>query len=875
MTRPPRVAVWLIEATVAEPAREFLLGDLDEQFGRLAPGDGRRASRWYWRQALSAAWHVGVRGRRNPRNPHRRPGDSPMRQMLSDVRFALRLLVRQPLYAAVATVSLTIAIAANGLVFGLVDNLVLNPFQFPDAGRLVSVGSTFPRLDAGEGFIEQHSPAEIDDFRRASTLRDVAAFDLGNRAVSNGSAAERVFTVLALDDPLPAMGQPPVHGRGFSSEELAPGGPMVAIISHRLWTGMFGADADIIGRTITVNSQSRTVVGVTARGSTLIGADLWIPWAAVSSNVPRNRRQFTVIARLAPGATIDEANGELQAIAARTTTQFAGQFPEYEGWRLRAVPWTEALTGQAIGPARILLGAGLLVLLIACANLTSLMLTRLNARRREVAVRYALGAGGWQVMRLMLVESLVIAALSTGFGLLLAAALLPRVAALLPAQLANLGAPAIDLRVVVYAGLAALAAAVITTTVPMWQARRAQPQSALKEGVTTTGGRQRLRQTLVVAELSLAVILLVGAGLLLRSYARIQSIDPGFKTDHMLTMRLTLAWERFGSPGATQTFFKEFVDRLEALPEVEAAAATSQFPPEQPFSLQFRVDGTAPAGDTLPTALLTTVTPGYFDVMGVPLLAGRTLDVSDRAGSPEVAVVNEAFANRFLGGRSSGTILVGGDTSVEIVGVVANTRNNSLLRPPVPEIFASIDQTPTNNQLFLLLRTTTDPVSALPAVRRTLAEMDPDQPLYLIQTMEEAMAGSVSSQRIGLTLVGAFAIAALVIACVGVYGVISYWVATRTREIGIRMALGASAGQVTGLVARETVRLVAIGSAIGIAGGVALARLAESQLYETSAADPVALAGVALVLALVGITAGYVPSRRAAGVDPVNVLRAE
>jgi putative ABC transport system permease protein len=875
MPAPPRLAERLLERTVPEQAREFLLGDLREQFSHRAASGVGRARRWYWRQALGAVWHLARSRRHAASNPHTQPGDSEMRQTVTDLGYALRILVRQPFYAAVAALSLAIAIGANGLVFGLVDNLVLNPFQFPNAGTLVSIGSTFPRLNADEGFIEQHSPAEIEDFRRASSLVNLAAFDLGNRAVSNGVTSERVFTVLAVDDPLPAMGQPAALGRGFAADELTPGGPMVAIISHRLWSSLFGADPQIVGKTIQVNSQSRTVVGVTAPGSTLLGADLWIPLGLAPSGYPRNRRQFTLVARLAPGASIDDANAELATIAARTVSQYGDQFPEYEGWRLRIATWTEAVTGQAMGPARILIGAGILVLLIACANLTSLMLTRLNVRRREIVLRYALGAGGWQVTRLLLFESLAIAAAATATGLLLARAILPSIVGLLPARIANMGQPEIDLRVAGYAALVGLLAAAVTTVAPVWQARRASLGGVLKDGATTTGGRQRLRQTLVVAELTLAVVLLVGAGLLLRSYARIQQIDPGFRTDHLLTMRLTLAWERFSSPGAAQQFFHEFVSRLRELPEVEHAAATSQFPPEQPFSLQFRIEGAPETGDTLPTALLTTVTPGYFDVMGIPVLNGRPLDESDRPDRPDVAVVNEAFVDRHLDGRPTGRILIGGETTVDIVGVVANTRNNSLLRPPVPEIFATIDQAPGNNQLFLVVRTTTDPQSALPAVRRALAEMDPDQPLYLIQTMDEALAGSVSSQRIGLTLVGAFAAAALVIACVGVYGIIAYWVSTRSREIGIRMALGASARQVTGLVARQTVRLVAIGAGLGVTAGIALARLAESQLYETSATDPVALAGVTFVLAVVGIAAGYVPSRRAAGVDPVDVLRAE
>jgi len=799
-----------------------------------------------------------------------------MRLLWFDSRLALRQLAREPLYAAIGALSLAIAIGANGLVFGLVDNLVLNPFQFPEVDRIVSVGSAFPRLNVDEGFIEQHSPVEIDDFRRASTLEHIAAFDLGNRAVSNGTTTERVFTVLALDDPLPAMGQPAELGRGFSAEELARGGPAVAVISHRLWSTMFGSDPAIIGGSIQMNGMPRTVVGVTAPGSTLLGADLWIPWGGASTDVPRNRRQFTVIARLAPGATLAQANAELATVAARTKTEFGGQFPEYDGWSLRAVTWTEAITGQARGPAWMLLGAGLLVLLIACANLTSLMLTRLNARRREVAVRFALGASGWQVARLLLIESLTLAVVGAGLGLFVAQASLGPIIAMLPAQLANLGQPEIDLRAIAYTGWIALFAALLTTAFPAWQARRTAPQVSLRDGVTSSGGRQRLRRVLVVTELTMAVILLVGASLLLRSYTRIQNVDPGFRVDHLLTMRLTLAWERFGDPGATQVFFREFVDRLNALPEVERAAAASQFPPQQPFSIPFFVEGAEAPATTLPTALVTLVTPGYFEVLGVPLRGGRALTDADRRGAPIAVVVNEAFVDRFLDGRPGGRLLIGNDRlPADVVGVAANTRNNTLLRPPEPEIFVTIDQGPSNNQLFLLLRTTTDPRSALPIVRRTLAGMDPDQPLYLIQTMEQALAGSVSTQRISLSLVGTFAVAALLIACIGVYGVVAYWVATRSREIGIRMALGASASQVSRLVVRETLKLVGLGAALGLAGGVALGRIAESQLYQTTSTDPQALIGVTLVLVLISAVAGYVPARRALRVDPVRVLRAE
>ncbi|HUF46978.1 MAG TPA: ADOP family duplicated permease [Vicinamibacterales bacterium] len=876
MARPPRLSSWLLARTLGWSRHEFLLGDLDEEFMRRAGRAPVRARLWYTRQAFLAVWHVGFRARHRGAAHPVRQGDSMARQIRADVRYALRLLVRQPFYSAVAVSSLALAVAANGLVFGLVDNLVLNPFSFPDGDRLVSVGSTFPRLSADEGFIEQHSPAEIDDMRRADSLVHVAAFDLGNRAVSTPTSAENAFTALIVDDPLPAMGQPPALGRGFTAEELTPGGPSVAIISHGLWTRLYGAAPDIIGRAILVNSQARTVVGVTARESSLLGSDLWIPWGGQTTAVPRNRRQFTVIARLAPGVSLAAANTELSTVALRTTTEFGGQFPEYEGWRLRAVTWTEALTGQARGPAMLLLGAGLLVLLIACANVTSLMLTRLTARRREIAVRLALGAGTMQVARLLTIESLAIAGLATAIGLLAAQAAIGPVVAMLPNQIANFGSPEIDLRVIGYAALVGLLAALVTPLVPVVQARRPALQDALRDGGTSTVGRQRLRTALVVAELTLAVVLLVGASLLLRSYARIQNVDPGFRSDQVLTMRMTVAWERFSGAGAAQEFFADFIGQLRALPEVETAAATSQFPPQLSFSMQFRVDGAPQTTETLPNAAVTVISSGYFDVLGVALRHGRLLDDRDRAGAPTAVVVNEAFAARFLDGASSGRLLVGAQsTAAEVVGVVADTRNNTLLRPPQPEMFVTMEQAGANNQFFLIVRTTTEPMAALPAIRRTLTAMNPDQPLYLIQTLDQAIAGSLASQRISLALVAAFAAGALIVACVGVYGIVSYWVATRAREIGIRIALGASARQVMALVVGETSRLVAMGLLFGLVGGVLLGQLARTQLYETTPVDPVALAGVVAILAFVSLLAGYLPARRALGVNPVTVLRSE
>lgn len=872
----PRVLRWLASGMAVGREREFVLGDIDEAFTDRAGRHGRHAAtRWYWRQVTGLAVRRLAR-RRAARPAVRHKGDSIMRATLQDLGYAVRLLSRQPSYAAVAILSLALAIGANGLVYGLVDTMVLNPFQFPEPDRLVSIGSAFPKLNQPEGFIEQHSTLEVEDFRRAETLRPFASFDIGNRAISNGNQAERLLTALVLDDPLPALGRPAHLGRGFTADELAPGGPPVAIVSHRIWRGLFSSDAGIVGRVVQVNSEPRTVVGVMDSGTSLLGTDMWIPWGGDPLLVPRNRRQFTVVARLAPGRTLDDANAELRTIAGRTTTEHAARFPEYEGWRLRAVPWAEAVTGQARGFVGLLLGAGVLVLLVACANLSSLMLARLSGRRREIAVRYALGAGGWQVTRLLLFESLLLASAAGVLGAVVAYVAMGPLSALMPDRVVSaLTTPAINTRALLYCAAAAIAAALITTLVPAWQARRADTHQALREsGAGAGGGRQRLRRTLVVAELALAVVLLIGAGQMLVSFARVQQSDAGFDMQGVATMRLTLAAERYGQADLSNRFFNELVNRVAALPGVTAAAAASQFPPAENFRIQFTVVGREISAETIPTAFVNTITPGYFEVLGIPLRHGRLLGPGDRDGAPMAALVNEAFVRRFLDGRPEGRLLVGRNQDpVEIVGVVGDARNRSMLRPADPEMFATIDQVGGSNQYFVLARTTGDPDLVVAPIRKVLSELDPDQPLYAIQSMETAVAGALFPQRVSLVLVGVFAVGAMLVAALGVYGVVAFFVASRTREIGIRVALGATAGRITRVIVGQTMWLLVAGAVLGVAGGAYVASLASRLLYESPAVDVSAVAGVLGVLVFVGLLASWFPSRRAHRVDPIRALR--
>lgn len=801
-----------------------------------------------------------------------------MRNLLQDVRFATRLFAANKVFTAIAVLSLAVAIGAGTLVYGIADALVFNPFPFRDSDRLISIGSAFPRIEGAEGFIEQHSIPEINDFRGARTLQRVAAFDFGNRAVSNGKGqAERYFTAFVLDDLFPVLDQAPALGRGFTAEELAPGGPEVVIISHHVWRSLFKGDPGIIGRPILVNSIPRTVVGIAPDGPRVLGADVWMPWGQDPIQAPRNGRQFTLLARLAPGATMEEAAAELAAMASRIEQDHGAEFPEYVGWRVRPATWNEAVTGQSRPAAWIMLGAGAFVLLLACANLAGLILARLSGRQREFSLRLALGSGRARLVRMLLVESLMLALAGAALGVVIAWLGLDGVGSLLPRQVASYAPPLeINTRLLIFSVLVAILTAIAVAAIPAWHASRMDPQASLKDGMTHSGSRsrQRARGALVIAEVMMAVVLLTGASLLLRSFVKLQQAPAGFDSNGVLTMRLTLAYERYlGDPSTV--FFRELVDRIEAVPGVEAAAAASQFPPSESFTSRFEVEGRPATGDALPTALKTVITPNYFKVLGMPMLSGRPLNPGDREGGPQALVVNRAFADRFLDGGTTGRLRFPKGDWQEIVGVVVNARNTTLTRPAEPEIFVPAGNATPSNQLFVLARTSGDPMAILPSIRGVLRELDPDQPLYAIQTLDQAMRASVFQQRLVLILLAAFASVALSLACVGVYGVVSYSVSSRTREIGIRMALGADRSGVVRLVVRQSLVLVAIGTALGMGGALALGRFARTLLYETTTADPVAIGAVIALLAAVGLVAGYLPARRAGRLDPARALRTD
>lgn len=808
-----------------------------------------------------------------------------MEKILQDLKFAFRVLTKRPAFALITITALALGIGANAIVFGVVDAAVLNPFPFPDIDRLILVGNQFPKMNQDNlGFIESLSAPEYADIKNGvRSLEKVVAFDLGNRQIAGGDRPERVFTGFWWGDGFETVAMPPALGRGFSQEDIRSREP-VAIISHRLWQSRFGGDESVVGSTIRINGSPYTLIGIMPKGLLVVGTDLWMPMWAKPEEMPRNRRQFQVMARLEKGSTLARANAELNTLARQVESQYAAEFKEYEGWRLGAARFADVNVRDFQTAGYILMGAVGFVLLLVCVNIANLQLSRAANRRREVAVRTALGAGRFRILGQMLTESLLLALAGGAAGVGLAYAGTPLLAANLPDITSRLGtrAVAVDERVLVFALLLSCVCGIVFGLAPAWQASRMNLQNVLNAETTRSSSTRAtfgLHRIFVAVEVALALVLLVGAALMLNSFLRLTNVNPGFETDNLLAMRLTIPWERYRGDAITQ-FFETLADRVKALPGVSKSATVLQYPPQVFLSRQFSIVGREQVAEgQLPTVFLTIASHDFFDTLGVPLRAGRGFTNTDSAKSPSVAILNEAAADRYFPGVSAIGQRIrfqGIDREIEIIGIAASVHNRGQDTDPQPEAFISIRQAEGwSNQHYLLVRTVVPPYDVLPGVREVVTRMDPEQPIYAITTMDEAFASSNTARRIAVASLALFAALALVLASIGIYGVVSYSVAQRTREIGLRMALGAAGGEVRRLVIRQALIPVAAGAAIGLTGAFFLGQVLNSLLFKVDGRDPLTLAATAVLLALVGLLASYLPARRASGVDPAIALRYE
>jgi putative ABC transport system permease protein len=886
LPRPPRLAALLVRLTAGARLSESQLGDLLEEFLDLGERDAAEARRWYWRQALgSVGPNLSRRIRPLERNPGR--GDGTVRTLIQAFEQALRSAVRHPSFTFAVVLTLGLGIGANTTVFSAVYGLVLHPFPFPEPDRIVGVGTAHPRLGSELTFFEHLSPAEYLDVQNdVATLEHVVAWDMGNRQIAGEGPPQNVFTGFWWGDALRTLGMDAHLGRGFTDEESRTGAP-VAILSYRIWRERFGADSSMVGSAILVNEAPHTLVGILPEGVAIYGTDLWTTMPVGPEVFPRNRRQFQILARVADGATLADVNAELEGLARRTEQTYGGELEEYAGWSMQAVRWNEVSSRPIRAGAFAILGAVAFVLLLVCANVANLLLARAQGRRQEMAVRTSLGAGRGRLVTQLLAESLVLGSLGGVVGVGLAALGVAGVRSLIATlSLPLAGSVRINGAALLFTAAVSVACGVSFGLAPALQLAGRRVSAVLQaEGKSATAGRSRqaLQRSFVAIEVALAFVLVASAGLLINSYVRLNRVATGFAHEELLSMRLTLPWERYQGEALT-TFFRQLGERVAVLPGVRAAAAASQLPPNGFQFGELVVDGAPPRGENDPPLrpLVTMVTADYFRTLGLPVESGRVFEAGDRAGTPLVTVINQAAAQRYFPGADPvGRRVRGADSGpddpwLEIVGVVGSTQNRGLDRPPEPEVYALHEQIGQgNNQLFLVVRAEGDPSALLPAVREVVREMDPDQPIYAIQTVAEAFHASASTRRattLLLTLFGGFA---LLLAAVGIYAVVSFTVSQRTREIGLRVALGADAARVRRLVVRQTLAPVLLGALAGLGLTIPLGAGLREMLFEVSSSDPATLAAGAALLVAVAVAASVVPARRAGRLEPVEALRVD
>jgi putative ABC transport system permease protein len=806
-----------------------------------------------------------------------------MNLLAQDLRHSARMLLKAPGFTFVAVMTLALGIGANSAIFSVVNAVLLRPLPFKDPNRLVAVWEN--NLKQGQDH-QAVGGANFTDWKSQNqAFESLAAYFNWNYNLTGGDEPQRLNAVVVSGEFFQTLGVEAAAGRALAPADDRDGKDNVIVLSHALWQSRFGASREIIGQTVMLNGRGHTVVGVMPPGFGFPDerVEIWRPMA-MSAEQAQNRqgKWLSVIGRLKPGVSIGQAGAEMSALARRLEQAYADA---NAGWGVHLVPLHEEVVGKVSGFLLILLGAVGFVLLIACANIANLLLARAASRQKEMAIRAALGASRRRLVSQLLTESLLLAAMGGVVGLLIALWGSDALIALSPAGIPRLKEAAIDLRVLGFTLLLALLTTLIAGLAPAWQASKPDLNEALKEearGAAGSSGR-RFRSLLVVAEVAVSVVLLVGAGLMIKSFIRLQRVDAGFDPHNLLTMEVTLPPARYGQNQQQIAFFQEALERVKTLPGVQSAGAVQDLPfrfNEMSFPVTLEGPPAAPEAQR-PKAVYRAVTDDYFRTLGIPLLGGRWFSAQDDLHSLPVVVVNQAMARRFwpdqdpLGKR----IRFGepDDPAYTVVGVVGDIKHMGLdadegaviYQPHAQKRFAWL------RWMTLVVRTGGEPSSLAAAVRSRIQEADKDQPVYNVATVEQLLTKSIAQPRFSTLLLGVFALLALNLTAIGVYGVVSYTVAQRTREIGLRMALGAQVRDVMRLVMGQGLKLVLLGVAIGLAGAGALSRVMKSLLFGVSATDPAIFAIISVLLTGVALLACYLPARRAARVDPMIALRHE
>ena len=793
--------------------------------------------------------------------------------LAQDLRLALRQIARRPGFYAVCIATLALAIGANAVVFGVFHSVVLEPLPYEAPDRLVRFFST--RLDDGIDSAGV-SPADAADYRAGLDGFERLGFYTYWGLSFSDSARPREITVVRVTPGLLAtLGVEPLHGRTFLPREETEGNERVVVLSHALWQTEFGGDPAVVGTTVRLDGAQWTIVGVMPPGFDfpVSGAEMWAPMTELGLD-NRARRGLMALGRLAPGVGLDAAEAEAQALAA----SLAGEHPEENaGWSVRLVPFAETVVAE-VRPALVTLVAAVaFLLLLAAVNISNLMLTRGLGRGHEIAVRAALGAGRLRVVRLVGVEALLLAAVGGVLGVLLAVWGLEAVVRWGPSDVPRLESIELSLSTLGFTVAAAVGAALLIGLLTALALLRLTPADSLSSGRrgSLDRGEKRLRGALTVAELALSLVLVLGAGLMVRSLWTLLDVDPGFRTEGTAAVQLFAYGDRYDGPQAWRAFTDELIARLETHPGVEAAGAVNSLPMNVLFggSMQVQVAGRAEP-ESVPAGY-RTATPGYFPAMRIPLVAGRSLSAADRADAPPVALVNEtAAATYFPDGGAIDRRLVIGEDEMTIVGVVGDLHHLDLETTPAPEIFFPYAQRPTGT-LSIVAATDGAAADLLEPMRAAVWAIDPLQPIFRSYVIADLVDYTTAGRRFYTALLTAFAALAALVAAIGLYGVVSYSVAQRTREFGIRMTLGARAADVARLVLDQGTRLAAVGVVLGLAGGLLLMRLAQGLLYGVSASDPLTVAAVAALFTALALAASWLPARRAVRIDPIAAIRSE
>ena len=874
--RPPSLAARLLSRVLPRDRREFVLGDLEEEFLARAETSPGAARWWYWKQALRS-----LAPRQKPvGNTYSIPERDPlMRTLAADLRYAVRVLLRTPSFTIAVICVLALGIGANAAIFSIVNAVLLRPLPFEHADRLVRLfhvppQETFPGMPTFAV-----SPANFYDWKRDARLfDDMAIYRFRPFVLTDGTGGREVLAGAVGAGFFEIVGTAPALGRTFHADEDAPVRNRVLVLSDGFWKRQFGGAPDVVGRPLRLDGETFTVVGVmparfSVRAWGVTSTDMWVPVAYTSEQrAVRENHNAQVIARLKPGVTDAQAKAEMEEISRRLEQAYP---KDNAGWGATVVPLHEVVVGDVRMPLIILLAAVTVVLLIACANVGNLLFARALTRRKEIAIRSALGAGRARVFQQLLVESMVLAAVGGAAGLLLALTMLDAGGSLLAEQLPRIEEVSIDARVLLFALAASILTGILAGALPAIRAGRTDLTEALKEGGRNDGGiGVRTRRLLIVGEVALSIVLMVSAGVMIRSLFALRHSDSGFNPRGVLTVRVSPPEARYDTAAKFLDFFNTALERIRALPGVEFAGGIDDLPlvggSQQPIVLEGQPE-LLPKDQ--PTVAVRKITRGYLQTMEIPIVRGR--DVAD--GDAEVMLVSRSAAKLLWGdkdpiGRRVTLPLESRTIYKEVIGIVGDVKQENLSEPAAPTVYEFTRQNPWGT-LTIVVRTSVPPISLATQAADVVRGIDREQPVEDIRTMETVIDETLTSQRFSTSLLGVFAVLALTLASIGIHSVLSYIVRGRTQEIGIRTALGAKTSDVVGLVVREGMGPALAGIVLGLLASLVSARLLETLVFGVSARDPLTLAAVACALGIVAMVATLVPAYRASRVDPLIALR--